>query len=703
MYLPPTRHGASPALAPPLVTLNGVALSQPATTLTCRLTAGTQPTTLTIHEPRPIADQLWAMRFNDPTTNELVIRVQAAIGAASPDTHEIRVRGLRIIARADDDPADVAITLADLRHDWRGRRHTGRYNITRPLNDVDIAALDPTPPSSTGAYIPMPASRYQPWSRNPATGRPWTALEIAEVIATELAAPPTTTPTTTGTTATSTTFRGFVDALGNATTRDAIDDGYQPDNLIFNEDDAPTVLAQVLALAQCDIAIALDGTFAITPAHGHPAQLPTPAPIGEGSGRLTIVDRTRERPRAVIVRAIPEFEIDALYIAESAKGDGELAIDAEPTGPDGRFQPPSTFRMRNMIALPFDETIAGADHARGSFADVDDALTAWGLSHAFIREHWLPRPMRLIRALLTLRGHADDVTDRIAIGRATAIYKHYRRTFRLEARLVSRATSLRLERIAHVNRDTGRPSPSPVRCPYTLVLDQRPPTTLTNAANDQWHRAGIAVDTADVHIAPATVEWIEASAGLLRIAFDDELGRTGLAIEPGTFDAIPDSALNTAAPMWGGAVLRRDWQVRLTVSVRFATPNAPSADARFVSREFETRDVVGVDGAHEAVELLTRREVARHDMSGARANADILDAVMINEARLVLARYRDRVAGDVTFDGLHAHQPTGGLESVSYQLHRDGRATTTLRAELPADRVPIELLLPADMRALRGA
>jgi hypothetical protein len=601
------------------VTLAGVPVLLP---VRVTLTAGLSPDRLRVRVTPGDHRRLSAQA--GPMTLRVAIDEAGADGG-SPRWRERVIAGWRAVAQRRPSLTAVEWELEDARGGWEWARIVGRQ--ANRLRDLDDTADNNEAP-------------HEPGSVNPATGRAWTALELAVGLLREVGG------------------ASFAGATGIADNGAVVDDVR-----ITSEADARREVARLLLAAGAAVApTAGDGRFEVVARSADPTTaLPADArPTADSPGFVRRPVPASARPGRVLIEFARRVELPARFDAPGEGDAAEAAGDATDTA----------IRLVNVIALPADEPAIAAWSRpaaalpAGAIVPIDDALAAWGLTDAVVREGWFADGLeRRYAGRESAYAAVDQPFDPQRLARVTAIRRDYRRLFAIDPTMTQRIASWKPERASRLDPATGRPAPASVVAAVAIVPTQRPPAADALAAQN-------------LPVGPVG-GWrtVDRSAGLLRWLPSHGLagGAAPAAIVPGTVVSAPPASLDAAGTTWAtDAALTPGWRLETQISVTFADPGE--------GRVIEDVPVAGAAGppVYRRVSGLSRR-----DGGSTPVNTRVIRRAAAGAASEATAAYdaRPPVIGAARFAGLPIAALPAGATMLSIAVSSVGRVTTDLAVD----------------------
>lgn len=298
---------------------------------------------------------------------------------------------------------------------------------------------------------------------------------------------------------------------------------------------------------------------------------------------------------AVDYSGIRPTDIDALWTMEV-----ELKFTSIDEGGTYSTRGNTTKYLENVLQVT-DETlvVAGRTVTRGTWITFDEAFAAWGsfaakngvgaassagnISHEMVRSLWFGGALeRMYTQLGALKPDANWLP------RIREIRKHYRQTYRISPYWMNRIRSLRAERVAIIDPETGTRAPARVVCNYAVAPSVR--GILFSPATQ-----GVVLNVTDVYsddlatagYAPATVSILSNDLGILHLSFETGVNNILAEVFPCAFEEpIPQAnfAAKAAVNIFGdGTHVRSVAPARLASNhkvaiVLTAVPSAPNSN-----------------------------------------------------------------------------------------------------------------------------
>ena len=331
-------------------------------------------------------------------------------------------------------------------------------------------------------------------------------------------------------------------------------------------------------------------------------------PEAVGGGHITMAHYSRQRPKKINVLFTREMEL-RFDFNEPATAVGSAPVTTE------------VREVENVLPVPdYSLTISNVTYPEGSWVTFPQAMNAWGnLTEAFgqldydvLCQAFVPG-MDLWGVLQYLSALATDADwgHRIA-----ACQQHFRQTFRINQRWLSRIAQLKAYRVATLDPTNGVRSPAVAYSDYCVIGTQR--LWLRNAQTGAAYEyarnyTGYPADGvigSDTRPAPARVSIVDDDQGIIRVDYlmDDlrlsdivlpskiveasrptaRIDRAGRDYSPLTFDSVIEGTESERLP-------------RLTSSHKIAfiltaVPGAPNNNTSLQKVEIRPSDLVDIIG-----------------------------------------------------------------------------------------------------------
>lgn len=590
---------------------------------------------------------------------------------------------------AGPSPNQRAVRVADCRWLWPREWVSAQFNVPRASGDSSLQTEAGQPIELAQLPVTM---RFAKWSLDPpgnSGSMKWTARRVMEYVFGEL--------------------RQEFRVVGDL-----------PDTEIFAlpiEGNGAVAVEQALAvLPGCDVYIDLDGVAVVqdatTPlAPGgtrtagtpiHPAFARKHVDLG---GDITVTDRRYLRPTRIAVLFTPEVEVRFDSVAE-ADGNDQVRDTDTPT-------------LINVCPSPdLTLSVAGENVARGTYLPLRDLMTAWGAVFGRGADKALSMTALAQKGTsaalleeLYVRASSAGLYSVVNGARVSAAINSWRRLYQIAPAYMQRLSSIRANRVAIVNRSTGLRARSEVYCDFIRRPNEKNPEAKGEIEGFQfgWYARGYASLLADCKAAPATVEILSDTAGIIRLdPRDDPRGKTSATllgypldaeIPTNTGDAESNRTGKAALSLWSRCQLTTDFQV---ATVLTCIPASPNNITRLHKVDVYASEV-GAEGSGPPMTvrvlpgLITARFAWSDDQAvaikdsilngGVRpdnllVNRNDLRGVAVAIAKAIhasLADTPDTRSGPVSVDMNPDLKPIGALGRVRHGLN-DGRTTTLAMA-----------------------
>lgn len=380
-------------------------------------------------------------------------------------------------------------------------------------------------------------------------------------------------------------------------------------------------------------------------------------------GHVALVSNSAIRPKSIKFRFTPLIE----YRVDFTEGQSKTSTV---TGDD------DTRYMENVLPIPdYQLTVNGEVLVQGTWITIAQALVAWGpppglprldfdiLQKAFI-------PWMGLWSALKLMGMGDPNADWVA--RIAALEAHYRKTYRINPRIMDRVIEIRAERCATIDPVRGQRSPAVAYSDYAIIPSMR--ANLQQAlgkvdGSAVVNVAGYPPDgkiSSTSKVAPAEVSIVDHDQGIIRIEYKLDPMRMAEQILPSMVEINGDNGQPGTLPARCGptldltikgrthafnAVAKATEWAKLTTNHKVAiiltvVPAAPNDERQLFEVEIKPEDVKDVlpkslqggltdaKGPTMEVRIGAGVEMARVIWSDARA-ADLELALGINDNKAV--------------------------------------------------------------------
>ena len=658
----------------------------------------------------------------------------------SPGAPGIEIRDLYVVFdRPGPNPHVALVRVVDRRWFWPRVHVNHSFNMRRNVGVKRVKAgwkapeIDPL----------LPTVRYAPWSLD--NGYPWTAEAALRKVWETVQEPE---RETTGITA-----QFVVDPDIAKLTGDSL-----PLEDIEIADDGAAAFKRILDfIPGASVTVDADGTVRVysVASGGERATFDALLPEQEGGGHAELVSNSRDRPSEVRVFFAPEAEMRFDFEEEGGGSAGTVARSPR------REEDPW---VENVLPVPdYSLDVPGVGTvAQGTYITIGQALAAWGeipnfgtLTYTAIRRALVPYIDLWTGVRIAGLGDAKaDWASRIA-----SVQQHFRRTYRINQRVVRRVRSIRAYRVATINVADGSRAPASAYQDWAVVATQRfLSVRFAGGADDfaychnfiGYPATGKLDDTRSA--APVEVSVVDADQGILRLEFKQDVYRTHEQMLPSQVTNIPTGDLLLGLIAWnsfepGGALpeLKAGHKVIVVLTVVPAAPNSkkrlfrmvrrPSdvagilptglsgglSDARgppmdvFVGPGWETARIawaddhrsrilkaLGFDAAESEGDVSTLADlvvnVESQDSLGGSAAS--LDAIANSIAAAVYAGFSDRVEGERTSHVNHEAKVRGFVERVMHRVMPDGEASTTATSMERSSPLDLMSLMPKSTRSV---
>lgn len=466
--------------------------------------------------------------------------------------------------------------------------------------------------------------------------------------------------------------------------------------------------------------------------------------IQDGTGSAVVVDKSRIRPRRVVVHFVREIELRLDHVE-----------DSQPTQVRNR----EPLLIENVAPLAdFALAVDGQEAAQGEWHRIGDnsalrggllyaynqdannprsGLTAFAAAHPLsldlLRKHYFPGHEHMLNGYsLQANGAPDEVWAR----RIATIRAHFRRTFRVSSAWRDKLRSIRAYRVGIVHPATGSRAPATVYTDWVTIPSLKGALRREGQRLDKgWVLSGYADDLANATVSPFVVQILDGDLMVFQVLpVVDPWGESNAVVagsvsNPPTYDLRKLSKLSDAGEvyaLWYQTQLDAGWKLSVVLT---GVPAAPNNAGRFHARAVEAAEVGDSNAQgpdyHVLIGegLMTAMFGWRDDQADAiresfftgsavpdelLVNRDQVDEVAKAAARRVYALYRDQVEG--AFGVMIGHNetpqgPTGNLQAITHVVASDdnGQTVATSYLQLPPVMEAPDLLAYLPQSYLRTA
>lgn len=380
-----------------------------------------------------------------------------------------------------------------------------------------------------------------------------------------------------------------------------------------------------------------------------------------GGGHVMLVSNSAVRPRKIKYRFTPKLE----FRLDFTEGATKTATTTDELG-DARI-------LENVLPIPdYQLTVQGEVLCQGTWITISQALVAWGappgiarldldiLQKAFV-------PWMGLWSALNLMGMRDPNADWVS--RIAMLQQHYRRTFRINPRIMDRVFSIEAERCATIDPVRGQRAPAVCYSDYAILPSMKAHFAQASASADLSAIMNVPGYPADgklnstVKPAPADVSIIDYDQGIIQIEYKIDPMRMAEQVlpsmveingdngQPGTLPArcgpTCDLSIKGRTHAFNAVVKSTEW-AKLTTNHKASiiisvVPAAPNDERQLFEVEVKPEDVKDLlpkslsggigdaKGPDMEVRIGAGVEVARVIWSDARAS-DIEQALGINDS-----------------------------------------------------------------------
>jgi hypothetical protein len=309
-----------------------------------------------------------------------------------------------------------------------------------------------------------------------------------------------------------------------------------------------------------------------------------------GGGHIVVTNNAMRRPRKISVLFSREHELRFdFHELQSSQMTTALAADAR--------------EATNVLPSPdYKITINGNDLCQGTWIDIPSAFNAWGAptpEMGNLDYDWVMKALIPFNGMFAVvQGWAELNTKVDWTARLAALSQHFRRTYRISPRWMSKISTIKADRISTLDPTSGIRSPAIAFCDYVSFYTQRlwadnkrgdNPKNLEYARNYTGYPTNTVIDDT-CQPAPAEVSVIDPDLGIINANFICDPLRLSDLILPGNMLAtsIPSAQLDrnngkyvpiTLDSVIDGCDKIQKPSLKTTFDIAFiltATPSAPN-------------------------------------------------------------------------------------------------------------------------------
>lgn len=619
----------------------------------------------------------------------------------APGWPKLRIEKLHILSsQPGSRPETASILVSDRRWLLAHRTIARDFNMRRNTGETRYVGDNRIENSTVVADV-----AYAPWSLN--KGAPWQALDVLKSILDELAP--------------------------GEYTIDRFSRKIEIEDLSFAH---PGDCALDVALFYCGglgITVDPDGRYRVFDKRNRSEVqlLAGSGPAIQGGGYSGAVSRKHTRPEAFEIHFERRCELRFDYDEDNA-----------PTT-SNRNEPPR--RMENVAPSP-DTTLQmdGRTIAPGTLRTIDDFLTAWAslanaysngaLTQAIIRRYYVG----MASMLYTRYAGSEGLFDPRWVRRISAIFKHWRKTFRILPEWRDKIRNLSAERVAVLDPETNTPGRALAWLDYISIPSYLPmvesffgqsPANPDIGRQVSGYPTGAVLSTGAASPAVVTVD---ERSGLIRVDLQADRDGEAERMIPGNADGLPKAKcidtrkIGNFKATLADVTLTTGFKCAVVVSAIQACPNnlgryhtekVTPAEAEqvleqpigecagpawhvFISGNVAPARFAWSDGYAKAIEgAFFRGDPYPESLL---VNKTQLRNIARGEAARQYATMLDRVEGAFAVPLNPSMRVTGAIRLVEHAIGTDGAPFTRISIDPEIEPVDLHAMLPqSDQRALR--
>jgi len=538
-------------------------------------------------------------KISNPTTIDL--NIKGTILAKRADL-ALQVKNLYIEEIKGDDLSHFLVVISDRRSRLRGQKVTISANITRKENRFAEGQKGTTKEVGTAKLREemdrYSIYRYDDWSINGT--RTWTAYQL---------------------------LKDALKQIGISRISGGVDNGFVTENIVFEEEDATTVIPQLLAWSRLNIGLDASGNYYLFSADDTPNSIAGLVPNSPLLGQSTLYkqDLSRVRPSVVTVQYRKKQEVFVRAMAlenqglSTTTGPFSVPIWTEKGITQQHKNEGRVVGCINVIKIPYDIQINGEWRQRGTYCDIKEYFTAIKMNENTVREGWFVDKLLLKHAFINKKTENAPylgAPDMLASQEVYAIKSAYRQLYQIDPYWVKRWKSWECVRCSVADPVSGFQLPSPVWTDYCIIPKVRLPEIAKRKDLHAKAAYNVLADRDDAdreHSSTlATIQVVDQELGIFRVVFPPLLDAVIQEIVPFAVDPLPGIAGNISPTFWGQAKPRESHVLETVITaVPALDKNLKSTDDQFLK--------ISVVSAKKSkgpeIEYLSNLEVARYPLA----------------------------------------------------------------------------------------
>lgn len=647
----------------------------------------------------------------------------------------VEIQNLYVIQKRPAENAHTSLVrVVDRRFWWKYTQVSHEFNVRRNIGvrrvkgGFDRPELDPVEPDIR--YAPWSLNNKYPWTAEAALKKVWETVSESEK---DAGGP---TPTLS------------IDPNIKKLSGDSL-----PIEDVALNDDGASAIARLLAfIPGAQITVDANGSVRVySVADGSESEVMDAMLPEQDGDHAEFVKNHRIRPREVRIYFAPE---------------AELRIDYEEVGDGGSQSIPDALYADNVLPVT-DHSLSVppfGPQATGTWITFPQAFDAWGavpggrkLSKSRLRRAMVP--FMDLWTGVRIAGLGDDKADWGS--RIGAAQTHYRRTYRINQKVVYGVRAFRAYRVATINHQTGSRAPATAYQDWAVVATQRYLAVGLSGGASSFEYAhnftgypsgGFGSSIEGIPASPIEVTVADSDQGIIRLEFRADPFRVHEQFLPSKIDNIPNGDLTGGVFAWNATEAGRDppelsatHKVAFVLTVIPATPNTKKRLFELVRKPSDVASLLpstlqgGLSEAHgppmdvyigpgwETARIAWSDKDRKKIIRGLGLDADespgdvnslsdlvinlgkqkgvsdpaaSLDAIANSVAAAVYAEHADRIEGSRTTPVTHKARITGFITDVVHRVLPDGEASTTATVgERPAS-LDLMSMMPSSTRKI---
>lgn len=679
----------------PKITIGGVPITQQ--NFSWALIAGVNPYIMSFQIPDNVLHENLKALINPVT---MTWEVTGGL-RGEPELQTHIFNNLYLLEPKKIDDYNIQWNIADVRWSWRGKKIYCSYNKTRLKNEIGFPPViggDITPASLRKNFDTFKVGRYLPWSVMPESEKPWNMRSIIRLELEKLNIP---------------IHENAEADLGT----------YTVENVELNGVDIYTGLRGLLARSRLQLGIKADGKAYIYSLDYYSEEkndilLQVQNESKTGPGRLFKQDKSRTRPKKIIVRFEKQMEVRVLASSsEDLPINKRLPLYTNPPVWDNdelELEPPRIIGCENVIQIPFPTKRLGGcqDYQIGEYVPIWEYLKSLNILESDVRKLWFSGLLERKYALQLEAENGQppsENNERFAQQIIGNIKKHYRQVYQIDPFFVDRMREWSNRRCSIIDNYSHFSPPSPLFADYCVVPKLRHPVLAKRQA--LWNKSAynwILFDRDPQRMRPTcgTINIVNQALGIFQVSYPGLVSEVIQEIIPSAVYPEPFFAINSAHPLWDSISLRYNFLLETIISVVWQVAGITDlfhSEKKYFDVKFDYEKAFGPN-----IEYLSNLEYARYGVnevfeeykefgviqySVACLNEGILNNLASSEAAKLYNQFRDQVGGIVTYAGYVNLELFGHMRSVIFSFTPStGLETTVDMRDMPPSKLLEEII-----------